>query len=432
MKMKSTDNTEMFATGKPVASPDYRTITEARTWDGWSWLWMTMAVFLCSPVFAANRGGPAISIGETRLYPEIELGYLFTNNAYRSLDNPEETAGVQIRPSFFWTADNRNLEFKATYEGDFGQFDAPERDYIDHFIRADVTAQLSKRSRLSSYISYDFGHVDYGTGVGGSLDLDEQIETGNLRFGIEHVYGAYRAKGNLTTGLSVRNLAYTSHDDITDGLGFTNVSPYVKFSYRLSGDTRAFTSLRYEAIGYDRSDLDRTDLSVFAGMEWLVTGKFQGEFGLGASRQEYIDDGRGTGQEVVAEGSFTLTPREYSEIRIELSRGVFNADWLQRDSETYQTLETSLEVDWTHEWSSRIESSVDASWRLLDRDCVIPSEDELGLNADISVAVRRWIRVGVNLSHRERNYDDCSDAAAARTGDTYTEDGAGIFVRLTL
>ena len=67
----------------------------------------------------------------------------------------------------------------------------------------------------------------------------------------EYTFGATEARGNITLGLRLFDETYLNRSDVTDGQDLTIVSPFGRFSYRVSGDTRVFTELRFNDINID-------------------------------------------------------------------------------------------------------------------------------------------------------------------------------------
>lgn len=350
-----------------------------------------------------------IRLGETELVPTVSLVYLQTDNAFLTQSNPVDASGYSLRPELEWSADRRLLELTAFYRGDYSFFDEESLDFTDHAIGLTGDAEFSSRQRAEASLAVRLGHENLGTNrsLGAGDTLSEPVRfrdvTGNVQFN----YGAIDAKGNLSAGLRLRSFQYANQSQLTDGSDFTRLQPFAGFSYRLSGDTRLTTEVRYSTVDYDDNTRDRSDVSLLAGLAFAATGKLGGALSAGVSRSSFDGTARSDATNLISEIDLYYRPVDYSEFVFGVDRRIYDEGVFEGADDAEDVVRTDASLRWQFDWSERVYHRYRLSASILERECPGTSLDYLTNEIDIYYRARRWLELSVGGAVSTRSHNAC-------------------------
>jgi uncharacterized protein (PEP-CTERM system associated) len=66
---------------------------------------------------------------------------------------------------------------------------------------------------------------------------------------------------------------------------------------------------------------------------------------------------------------------------------------------------TSIALDWTHDWNSRVESKVSVLYQHDDFNRTDETDKRWGFGAGIKYQMRRWLDLGASYRYDDRNSD---------------------------
>jgi len=370
---------------------------------------------LCSvPAFAQQQEGRAFKIGEADVVPAVEIEYISNSNAFLEQADETKTTAVVVSPELTWLADQRLLQIKAGYSGEYASYSEDALNYDDHLLEFSVDSDFSARSRLGVDLSFANEHEDLGTertrGLGASFG--SPVESNIFTVNADYTYGGRVARGNATVGLLVQTISFTDPDDgdvagenVTDGDDFSLIQPYARFSLRLSPDTRVLTEFRFNQFDFDANTRDRSEITLLAGVEFSGSQKTGGSAKIGGTLATYTEDVIEDQTELVADINVFFLPRTYSRFSLSFSRELDNltdpdsAD--QAGNNLVQATRDRAQFSWRQDWSTRFNTIARATATNIDRDCL---NDVLttGYGFEANVLPRRWVEFGLSAGVSER------------------------------
>lgn len=375
----------------------------------------------------------SFKLGETDLFPSIRIDYLANSNAFLNTDNPTKASDVTISPTLTWVADRRLFFVVGRYLGAYNASSEDALNYADHTFTVNANAELDSRKRLNGGVELGFGHEQLGTNLtqGGANEDADQVEYTRFEANGEFQYGAEGAKGNVVAGLELVNVNYTSRDDLTSGRSFLQFEPYAQFSYRLSGDTRLLTQLRFASVNFDNADRDRNDISILGGFQFAATGKTGGTFRAGVLQSQNKRSLRSDQTEFVFSANLFWEPTTFSRFTFIGSRSIDNEGSSLVVGNTVDSIRDVLTVRWNHTWSARVSHIAQAQSSTLSQACPDISSSIVSGLLEFNINIRRWLIVGVNGNTWSRDANRCSGDNASVDLDT-ERTRIGAHIRATL
>jgi len=379
--------------------------------------------------------GPSFALGETRLFPSVRIDALRNDNVYLTADDEIDANVFLVSPRVLWVADRRLLTLRATYDGEYSRSSEAVLEHADHRLGLNVSANPGTRLRVDGDLTYRRGHQEPGTNLtrGLGTSFDEPVAFDQFQIRGSTRYGAEGARGNLAIGLRILGRNYASLSIVTDGRDFVATEPYARFSLRVAGDTRALVELRFTDVDFDEDASDRSDVSLLGGVTFAATGRSSGELKVGATRSGYASDDREDETTLIVEGAFDFAPRDYSRLRLVLTRELDNAAGVQIDSVDGEAVADEARLDWIYDWSERVRQTTFASYEAVTRGCPELGDRTASAGIELSLQVRRWLELGVSGEAGRRSGVDCDgvDEATAAALD-YGVTRVGGFVRARL
>ena len=367
------------------------------------------SIVLSQYAFAQELGQQALKVGEADLYTTIRFDVLSSDNAFRSQTDAIDSTGFRIAPSATVVADRRGLKFTAGYNGEYARFEQVELDYNDHKVAGSVDAIIGTRKRFSGTTSLTLRHEELGTNRtrGRASVGDEQVQAVDFAADANYIYGAPKAKYNVTGGLSIQNVAFQNRSDLTEGGDYSEVKPYGRISYRLSSDSRALIELGFSNFDFDNDSLDRSVVELLTGLSFQGTGKINGQLKVGVSSNDYSDSRVEDTAVFVANAGLTYSLSTSSRIDVDFNREINNDEGIDFSNGTSQTINDSALIRWSRRWSGFAKSVAYASFDNRDRDCPSSGTETAEAGLELSVLPRRWIEIGAGVSSRRVTANNC-------------------------
>ena len=374
-----------------------------------------------------------VGVGDARLYPSLRVDYLTDSNIDLSADDEEEGNTTVVSPRLDFVAERRQLALDVVYLGAFSASDESELEYADHELSAGLDAEFDSRRRASAALTLARDHDDLGTELtrGRADEFDEPVEYDTVALATGFTYGAAGARGNLGVGLDLASRSYVNLSAVTDGRDYTRVEPYAAFGYRLSSDTRAVVELRFASVAFDDERFDRDEIALLGGADFTATGRLRGGFRLGASRADFDREGVDDEPALIATANIDYLPREFAVLSLSLLREFDNTTSTQVGED--QSIRTTAELGWDHQWSSRF--STDAFARLTDvaRTCPERATSTGSVGIELDLEVRNWLAFGASAVQSSRSGDGCEDRGGGSADDLdYDRTRYGLYARVEL
>jgi len=380
---------------------------------------LLLMFLVISSSFAQDRNSGSVKVGEADLYPSVRFDFVSSDNAFLTSSDLIDTNGFLVKPKLELVANRRLLDISLAYEGDYGSFNEDVLNYDDHRLSFLAGADLATRHRVTGSLSFDLDHEEFGLNFtrGQPVDGSELVEFFTVVVQAGHIYGAANARGNLETGITIQNRDFLSQESLTDGFGFTEVSPSVAFTYRLSSSARALLGIDYSAFSFEDSSRDRDEVSVFAGVRLAEGRKTSGSVRLGVGNSDF-SDGREDLTVLNAEIGLVYRPVSFSQITLDFDRALANLDGVATATDQGESIQDIVQLQWIHQWSSRVSSRAFLNYSDLSRDC--PDEDTVlsRVGFEFGISVRRSVTVGASVDQTDRSDSECPNIVVDGTADS--------------
>lgn len=390
----------------------------------------TVSVLVSASSFAQQEP-LSFDLGGAELLPEIRIDYLTNSNAFLTPDDETDSTGVLVSPRLELIGERRLLELALVYQGNYAAYSEDMLDYDDHLLSFRADAELGVRQRLRGSVTFNKDHQILGTNLtrGIADENTDQVEFTDINADVGFVYGARAARGNLEIGLEARSLNYLNQQAITDGADFTSIEPFAAFTYRVSADTRVFLEGRFGQFEFDDELRNHDDLSALVGITLGGNRKTSGTAELGFTQASF-DDGITRDQEIlVADVSLSWRPVDQSQFELTLNREFDNLD---TNAAGDLTVRDTVQLDWLHEWSSRVKSDVFVVNVGDDRECPNIDSDTISAGVEIGVFVRRWLEIGAGFQASSRTSGSCPVPDPDVSDLDFDRQRGNIYLRATL
>jgi len=368
------------------------------------------ATLLMSGTVLAVDPAP-VRLGDSNLFPEISLTYFSDDNVFRTETNESSATGVIVEPRLRWVADKGVTRILGEYRGKVSRSGISSADADEHELSIGLDTEFSRRSRFSTSLSFTRETEQRGTGLttGDSDVLRDSNINNDILFNVAHEYGANNARGNLETGLDIRDFSFQNNEALTRNSNFSLISPYVTLSLRTGTVARTFLELRYGLFDFDVDTNDRDEINAFAGIKLNDADRIGGEAKIGVINTSFADSNRVDGSDLGLEISGYIRPVSFSTFILTVERSIFNIDDVTNGASTSAAIKDEFELDWRHQWSNRLSHRVTLNLDVVERDCTSASDLTTGTEAELILNIRRWLDIGFGGRQRERDFDGCAE-----------------------
>jgi hypothetical protein len=365
-----------------------------------------------APVGVAGYGGLAAGVppgaagfrvGPTILYPTIAASLAYDDNIFSSNVIKRSSWGTIVSPSLRAELRPRGGHVLGlTYSGDFVNYaDSSADNYTNTLLRADGQLIFTSRARLSLDASY-IESIDRR----GSTDRQVSAEpdkwdskSGSALF----TYGAPGARGRIDVEGGYRDLTYKNNRAVTAPFDHETTYGGGAFYWRFMPKTSLLFQARFTEYDYPSSDQSSTERLLAVGITWEATAQTSGTIRVGQERKEFDAPGLEGFTGLAWEATIRWSPRTYSNVDFTTA---------QHTSESTgfgdYTLSRVAFAQWTHDWTSRMQSTVRLGLRNDDYRATAPvpenrDDDTTTVGAGLRYQFRRWLRFEGRWDHVRRS-----------------------------
>ena len=348
--------------------------------------------------WAAEPSGPAsVYAGPVAITPTLGMDLVWRDNIYLQDGSETDSWIFTARPVVTARVQDRDNTYQLTYTGKTSRYKEDSsndrNNFFDHALRANASIFMVDRWKANAYAGYAWLHEDRGTGltegdIGDAISKPveyEQADVGGL-------VGYDSGIGRLELSGSVMERRYQNFQDLTRSRDRDEYTLGATFFYPIAPKTDIFLDYLYKDISYPNPfeqipPLDSQENSLQAGVEWEITPNLKSSAQAGYIDKSFDDSARRDWDGIGWSLQLWMQPREQDTIVVTGRRApdetTLQGDFIKRES---------LTVDWTHNWSDRVKTSLSGTYgrdtyegSLNDRE-----DDIYNVTVRASYQFRRW------------------------------------------
>ena len=354
-----------------------------------------------APIMTAPAMGAPAKMGSIYLYPYLMVGLGRNDNVLGTNTNEISSSLFELRPRIVAEAVNSGDRYTLQYSGDYGHYaDSEDDDFDYHDLTLAGDNRFSTRMDLGWRVGYTKrsdprGSNDTAYGTDPNAWHAPVI---NALFG----YGADGAKGRFEAELGLMNKRYDNNKAATESFNLDTTNLAGRFFYRVAPKTRMLFEVRHTDSDYTlaTSTQDNTENLYNVGVTWDTTAATTGIFKLGRLEKDFDAASRKDFSGTSWEGTVRWSPRTYSTFDLTTSRNTADSSG-QGDF----IINRNLALNWNHKWNDRFGTSVSLGSLKSDYEGVTRSDDTRTFSVGASYDMRRWLRLGANLTRTDRSSD---------------------------
>ena len=329
-----------------------------------AWKLSPLAVALISVnSYAVEPTGIALGSGVTFL-PAVDLTVESNSNIYNTKEDEIDDIITRLAPSFTFQGDFGKTQASATYGAEQGFYGEDKYDdYIDQRIDADVSYEINARQEVSGNVGYNDAHDARGAGTveGSAAPAVVPDEYEEITGGVNYVYGADSATGNIEVFADSYQKRYSNNKDLTLDRDHNKINYGAILSLTASPDAEFILEAKQTDITYSENTPTATaregyEQRMFAGMRWDITGATTGEIKIGRSTRFFDDKDISSNMRVAWEADLTWEPVTYSTVVLSSSQSSNETN----DAGSY-IANTYSSASWDHEFSTYYTAGISAS-----------------------------------------------------------------------
>ncbi len=348
-------------------------------------------------------GATGIRLGPALVYPAIRTSFMYDDNIFATKTAKKGSAGYIVSPAL-------RAEMRARGGNVYGlnaatdivsYSDSSASDYNITNLSADANLIFTTRARLTLVADHVRsvdrpGTVDRFVGV----EPDKWHATGGR--GI-FSYGAPGARGRIDVEGGYRSLRY-DHTLFNNGQ-FDHDDGYFggTFYWRVMPKTSLLFSVRQTNIDYPNdANQSSTERLYSIGVTWEATAQTTGTFKLGYLTKDFDNSANPSYTGLSWEGRVRWSPRTYSYVDVTTAQYTSESTGFGD-----YTLSRVIFANWTHSWTSRIQSNVRLGYRQDDYrgGGTERKDDSATAGAGLSYQFRRWLRFEGRYDYVNRSSD---------------------------
>lgn len=330
--------------------------------------------------------------------PSLKLSDRYDDN-FRTLPNSSAESSwiTSFNPKFQLQAETESAGYRLTYEANQETYwDAREADHTDHRLAFDNVLQFDSRNRLK----WNLGYQKLESTV------DSTIRTENDKYtikeaGLGYVYGLDSALNQIDVNANYQELRFQNEGGINDEQERNTTELRGTWYHSLTEKTRGLVEVKHSKFDYLTSGNPRNNVDTvgLVGAKWDATANTSGSFRIGEENKNFDSGSANDDQSVTWQVDASWKPLSYSTFTLK-SRKAFD----EGDDSAYAIHLTRTQLDWDHEWTSRISTNLNVRHEYRDYQGGIAREDKTnGVGGGVTWQIRRWVAVDVNYKHFHNN-----------------------------
>jgi hypothetical protein len=357
------------------------------------------------PAPAPTTAGPGgFPVGPLTVYPGVDLTEGYDDNLFLRPSNQKSSNFTLLNP--YVRAEAKSGPNK--YDAEFRIFDAryhssPADSYTDYLLGAGGDWVFSGRAGLNVRASYRQGHDPRGStdrAVSATPDVyDNSSIQGQFR------YGASGARGRIEIDAGADRVHFTNNRTYTEAADHDTGRIGGTFYWRVAPRTELLAQASYAAINYSlaTSTQDSTENRYLVGAKWEATAATTGYAKFGYQTKKFD----ASGHENFSGSSWDVGVR-WSPLTYSVFDFVSSKQTAESTGVGDSILGKNYGVTWSHAWSSRLRTQALATFRN-DKFIgagVTRADDTTSFGAKVTYDFRRWLRLGAEFTHTERDSND--------------------------
>lgn len=352
-----------------------------------------------APGIPSGAGG--FRLGPAIIFPNLRTSFIYDDNIFASNTNKKGSSGIIVSPGF-------RAEMRAPRGNVFGlsagsdivrYSESSASNYDITNLSADANLVFTSRARLSlvgdHVRSVDRqGTVDRPVGT----EPDKWSATGAR--GV-FAYGAPGARGRIEVEGGYRSLKYKNNQATTAQFDHDDAYFGGAFYWRIMPKTSLLFSIRQTNIDYGNDATQSSTERLYSiGATWEATAQTTGTFKVGYLTKDFDSSLNPSYTGLSWEGTARWSPRTYSFVDVTTAQYTSESTGFGD-----YALSRVIFANWTHSWTSRIQSNVRLGYRQdgyrgggTDR-----KDNTATAGAGLSYQFRRWLRFEGRYDYVDRS-----------------------------
>ena len=340
------------------------------------------------------------------VFPALELAHGYDDNLFIRPTNPTSSNFTILSPSVRAELKTGPHKFEFGLRMDSGRFhSSPADSYTDYSLNAAGGFVFSGRSALSLRAAHRHGHDARGS-TDRSLSATPD-EFDNTSVGGLFTYGAAGARGRIEVDASAYTRRYTNNRATTAVADRDAATLGGTFYWRVMPRTELLFQAQHTQINYalGTSTQDSSEDRYLVGVRWEATAKTTGVAKFGVQSKKFHSSAR---QDISGTSSWDIgvrwSPLTYSVFDFVSSRATGESTGIGD-----ATIGSNYGVTWSHAWSSRLRTQALASFGKSEFTGTTGfgrKDDTAVFGLKVAYDFRRWLRLGAEYSHSERDSSD--------------------------
>ncbi|MBL4680774.1 MAG: outer membrane beta-barrel protein [Pseudomonadales bacterium] len=366
---------------------------------------MAIGIMLAAQPAIAEIQPQAVDLGGFNFTPTIGISQSLDNNIFNQPNGRRSSGISRFTPQLQLFAQKDANTLALTYGGDYGIYaNSDNDDYQDHSFSADAYLEMNSRNRFTLAASIAQLHDNRGTGSSEGAAATSRTKPDEYDLNGASAlweYGADSARFGASFNITLADIEYTNNRLETQFRDRDEVSLQARLYGRVQSKTRFFVELETRDIEYDTlpisgGSLDSDQDTFSVGVVWEATGKTTGTVKIGSTDKEFSAPSRQDADLNTWEVEVVWSPRTYSNV-------FFTSSSAPRETNGTGTYieSRSHQVQWLHDWSGRLHTSVSFALGNDEYDNDPRSDDRLDYSFGVNYDLERWINLGFTYSYQE-------------------------------
>jgi hypothetical protein len=349
-----------------------------------------------------DRAGDGIDVGPLRVRPGLGLTVGYDDNLNLAPRGADASWLWTLSPGLRVEGGSERSRVRATLSAEATRHpSSPVDDYEDYGLEFAWIYNPRVRHQFTLDGGRRFGHDGRGTAAReGDLGL-LQLDVDRFRrddVGLRYRFGAPGARGRIELDARAGQVDYLNNRELTAFRDRDDAGLGAAFYWRVAPRTSVLVRGERQRYDYDFATLDSRETHWFVGAEYEASARSTASAMVGRASKRFDDPLRDDFSGASWRARWDWRPRSYS--LFSLSTGG-EAD--ETNGFGDYILRRDVTLGWTHDWSARLRSNVDAGFA---REAQRPTErtDHVryaGIGADY--ALRRWLRAGASWRWYDRS-----------------------------
>lgn len=362
------------------------------------------------PLQPEGSGPAGLEVGPMMAYPGIDFAWGRDDNLFLTTGGRKESSIAIFSPYVKLEGKPTPHSFDFLARGDFGRYGASSADnYNDHMLAGNGKFVFTGSLDFSAHVEHVGGHDPRGsTDRVGGAEPDTYENTG---FEGTLGYGGEGARGRIEVNAGNYKRDYTNNRAFTAASDRETAILGATFFVRVMPRTSLLFQMEQRDIDFQlpASTQDSQETRYYVGAKWEATAATTGYAKVGRLEKDFDSAARQDFDGTAWDLGVRWSPRTYSHLDLSTMRTTEESTGVgdSIDSKRYN-------LNWTHNWSSRFSTVLLGSLRndKFQGVGVTREDDTTTHGAKVFYQFRRWMRVGLEWTHTERD----SNTAGANYG----------------